>query len=310
MLVEFVTSPLIVHGRCQTRQMSVEMRHAFVGAGGIGGLLAAALARAGADVVVLMRAEALERYGGRLIVESAVLGDFDVGVRAAPGLEEEVDVLWVATKATQLEPALELAPPERVGDATVIPLLNGVDHVRVLRARYRNVVPGAIRVESERIEPGRIRQSSPFLHVDLAGADTVAAELSGAGIDCSVRADELSMLWQKLAFLAPVALATTALDGPLGAVRGDERYRRCKDEAVAVGRAEGATIDESALRALERGAPDEMRSSMQKDVAAGREPELDAIAGPILRGGTRHEIPVTGTTTLAALVADRAGVQL
>ena len=38
--------------------MSVEMRHAFVGAGGIGGLLAAALARAGADVVVLMRAEA------------------------------------------------------------------------------------------------------------------------------------------------------------------------------------------------------------------------------------------------------------
>lgn len=118
------------------------------------------------------------------------------------------------------------------------------------------------------------------------------------------------MLWEKLAFLAPVALATTALDGPLGAVRGDERYRACKDEALAVGRAEGATIDEDALRELERVAPDEMRSSMQKDVAAGREPELDAIAGPILRGGLRNEIPVPGTTKLAALVADRAGVKL
>ena len=288
--------------------MSIGMRHAFVGAGGIGGLLAAALARAGGDVVMLMRPEALERYGGRLIVESVVLGDFDVSVRAAPGLEEEVDVLWVATKATQLAPALELAPPESVGEATVIPLLNGLDHVRLLRARYRNVVPGAIRVESERIESGRIRQSSPFLRIELAGADAVAAELSVAGIDCSLRSDELSMLWEKLAFLAPVALATTALDGPLGAVRGDERYRACKDEALAVGRAEGATIDENALRELERVAPDDMRSSMQKDVAAGREPELDAIAGPILRGGSRHHIPVPGTTRLAALVANRGGV--
>ncbi len=84
--------------------MSVGMRHAFVGAGGIGGFLAAALARAGAEVVLLMRADALERYGGRLIVESAVLGDFDVSVRAAPGLEEEVDVLWVATKAWTRRP--------------------------------------------------------------------------------------------------------------------------------------------------------------------------------------------------------------
>ena len=40
-----------------------------------------------------------------------------------------VDVLWVATKATQLEDALTLAPAEVVGDAVVVPLLNGVDHL-------------------------------------------------------------------------------------------------------------------------------------------------------------------------------------
>ena len=34
---------------------------------------------------------------------------------------------------------------------------------------------------------------------------------------------------------------------------------------------------------------------MQKDVAAGNPPELDAIAGPILRGAKEHglEVPVT-----------------
>jgi 2-dehydropantoate 2-reductase len=285
------------------------MRHAFVGAGGIGGLLGAVLARKGADVVLLMRPETVAGYGGRLAVESAVLGDFEVGVPAASGLDGEVDVLWVTTKAMHLEPALALAPAEVVGDTVVIPLLNGVDHVQMLRRSYRNVVPGAIRVESERIDTGRIRQSSPFLRVELAGAGAAAAELSGAGIECRVRDDELSMLWEKLAFLAPLALATTALDLPLGSVRDDERYRACQDEVLAVARAEGARIDGTALRELVRAAPDEMRSSMQKDVAAGREPELDAFAGPILRAGRRHGIPVPGTADLAALVAAKAGEQ-
>jgi 2-dehydropantoate 2-reductase len=283
------------------------MRHGILGAGGIGGLLGAALARAGSDVVLLMRPEALARYGGRLAVESVVLGDFEVDVPAAAGLDREVDVLWVATKAIHLEPSLALVPPERVDRAVVIPLLNGVDHVALLRARYRNVVAGAIRVESERLDPSRIRQSFPFLRVELAGAEPIAAELRAAGIECRVRPDELSLLWDKLAFLAPVALATTALDAPLGDARDDERYRRCQGEAVAVARAEGADIDERALLAIQEAAPAGMRSSMQKDVAAGREPELDAIAGPILRGGKRHGIPVPNTEELARLVATRAG---
>jgi ketopantoate reductase len=37
---------------------------------------------------------------------------------------------------------------------------------------------------------------------------------------------------------------------------------------------------------------------MQKDVAAGRAPELDAIAGPILRGGSKYGIDVSATQAL------------
>jgi 2-dehydropantoate 2-reductase len=49
-----------------------------------------------------------------------------------------------------------------------------------------------------------------------------------------------------------------------------------------------------------------MRSSMQKDVAAGRPPELDAIAGPIIRGGERHGIEVAAIRQLV----DRIQVRL
>jgi 2-dehydropantoate 2-reductase len=284
------------------------MRHAILGPGGVGGIVGAALARAGADVLLLMRDETLATYGGRLAVESVVLGDFEVDVAGASELDRDVDVLWVTTKATALEASLALAPPDRVGDATVIPLLNGVDHVGLLRDRYRNIVAGAVRVESERVARCRIRQTSPFLRIDLAGADDVAAELQSAGIDVRMQTDELKLLWDKFVFLAPMALATTALDAPFGAVREDERYRGCQAEVLAVARAIGAAVDEDGLHAIERAAADEMRSSMQKDVEAGRTPELDAIAGPILRGGAQHRIPVPATAELARLVAERASV--
>jgi len=278
------------------------VRHAFLGMGGIGGLLAAALTRAGHSCVVLLRPETLSAYPGRISVESAVLGDFAVEVPATSKLDREVDVFWVATKATQLEDALVLAAPERVGEATVIPLMNGIDHVSLLRERYQRVVAGAIRVESERLPPALIRQRSPFLRVQLAGGAEVAEDLRGAGIEALVREDECSLLWDKLAFLAPIALATTAFDAPLGDVRDDPRYLGCRDEALAIARADGARIDEEALIALQRAAPAEMRSSMQKDVAAGRVPELDAIAGPILRGSKRYGIPAPGTDALVELV--------
>ena len=282
-------------------------RHAVLGTGGIGALIAAALARADADVRLLMRTASLDRYPGRLTVRSIVLGDFDVAVPAASELVHDIDALWVAVKATQLEAALELAPPDRVDDATVVPLLNGTDHVELLRRRYRNVVAGAIRVESERVDDWLVRQTSPFLRVDLAGgADALAAELQRAGIETRVRDDERTLLWEKLAFLAPLALATTAFDAPLGDVRSEERYQRAQDEALAVAGAEGARIDVQALKALAAAAPDGMRSSMQKDVAAGRPPELDAIAGPIIRGGERHGIDVRATHELVDLIEARA----
>jgi ketopantoate reductase len=47
---------------------------------------------------------------------------------------------------------------------------------------------------------------------------------------------------------------------------------------------------------------------MQKDVAAGRPPELDAIAGPILRGGAALGIPVPVTAELTAMIEGRSRV--
>src|SRR5205085_1536106 len=150
---------------------------------------------------------------------------------------------------------------ESLGEGVVVPLLNGVDHVEILRQRFPRVVAAAIRVESEHGEPGLIRQKSPFLRIDMAGADEVQAALRQAGIDCHPRADEATLLWEKLVFLAPIALATTAFDAPLVAVRDDPLFSGCRSEAASAACAAGATIDIDSIRNLHEAAPTEMQSS-------------------------------------------------
>jgi 2-dehydropantoate 2-reductase len=276
-----------------------------LGVGGVGGLVGAALARAGEEVTLLMRAESLASYSGVMRVDSTVLGDFVVTAPARPQLTDAVDVLWVTPKATQLEPALTLAPADVVNDGRVVTLMNGVDHLRLLQQRYRNVVGGAMRVESERVEPGHIRQTSPFIRVELSDGQDIVDVLLRAGMDAQVGPDALTILWRKLAFLAPMALATTAYDETLGQAREREEFQRCQAEAVAVADAEGAAVDLDALRTLTSGAPREMRSSMQKDKAKGLPLELDAIAGPIVRGGRAHRIDTPATEYLTERVVSR-----
>ena len=287
------------------------MRHAVLGAGGVGGLVGGALAKAGHPVTLLVRPGRRDRYPKRLIVESETLGNFEAPVRVADRLDGEFDAVWITVKATALEAALDAVAPEELGGGGVVPLLNGVDHVERLRERYgaERVLPGTIRVEAEQVEPGRVRHLSAFADVQVAPgpatrarAEASCEELRGAGLGCGVHEDEVTMLWAKLCFLAPFALATTASGGPLGVVRSDPgwwaRLEACVNEACAVGVAEGAEVSPEPIFVALGRMPDAFRSSMQKDVAAGRAPELDAIAGPILRGGSEHGIDVSATRAL------------
>jgi 2-dehydropantoate 2-reductase len=286
------------------------MRHAVLGAGGVGGFLAGALRRAGRDVVLVLRPDSLAQFDGRLRVDSALLGDFDVDVAAVARLDQAVDVLWVTTKATQLDAALELVPAEPLAEAVVVPLLNGLDHVARLRTRLgaERVLAGVISVESERVDVGRIRQKSAFAEVELApglGAAELCGELVAAGLGCTVGETEAAVLWRKLSLLAPIALTTTAARGSLAAVTTDPSWRprleQCVREVAAVAAAEGFSFDADATLALYDQFGD-LQSSMQKDRAAGNALELDAIGGAVVRAARRQRLEVPATQELIAQI--------
>jgi 2-dehydropantoate 2-reductase len=48
---------------------------------------------------------------------------------------------------------------------------------------------------------------------------------------------------------------------------------------------------------------------MQRDIAAGREPELDAIPGSVLRAAARHDIPCPTIERLVAMIEARIDVR-
>lgn len=295
---------------------------AILGPGGVGGLLAAALARAEADVRVVARestAELIARDG--LAVESRVLGDFCARPAAVARLTEPVDVLIVAPKAAALEEALERVDATPATPALVVPLLNGFDHMALLRERFgARVAAGTIRVQADRPAPGRIVQSSGFLSIELASdeatlhpaLDGLAALLERAGVTARVREGEARILWGKLVRLNALACTTAAYDSPFGAIRSDPaRWRElegCVQEGCAVARAEGAEIDPATVFGEFEVIHDGFGTSMQRDVAGGRMPELDAIAGAMLRAGVRHGIPCPTIAALAARIAARAGI--
>ncbi|MFJ3302043.1 ketopantoate reductase family protein [Streptomyces sp. NPDC086549] len=283
---------------------------AVLGPGGTGGLLAGLLARAGHRVICLAgdeTAHALRADGIR--IRSAQFGDFAAPVEADTELREPVDACLITVKHTALDAALTRVPPTALGDALLVPLLNGVEHPALLRARYRpdRVAPAVIRVESTRLAPGLIEHGSPFTEIDLAGdpvprprLDALAAALGAAGPATRVCGDETSALWAKMSFLAPFALLTTRYGLPLGDVRTRHREELVSlvAETAAVGGACGAPADPDRALARYDSFPPGTKSSMQRDAEAGRPLELDAIGGALLRAAERHGVPVPVTAQL------------
>ncbi len=292
------------------------MRHAILGAGGVGGLIGVALAKSGESVTLILRPEALKDYPAELSLESP-LGSFHVPVDRAASVDQPYDVLWVTVKATQLESALRTVTvaPEQIG--AVVPLLNGIDHIELLRARFGHdrVIPASIGVEAERAAPGRFIHRGMAIRLTIAslGETRLAAtaeEFKKFGFACQFVPDEMKILWTKLSFLAPFALTTTAAGMNIGEVNNDPAWRKRLEavvrEVVAAGTASGTPLDAAQILTFFDKTPQTGRSSMQKDVAAGKPPEIDAIAGPILRSAQEHGIDASVTRELAAMIRGKS----
>jgi 2-dehydropantoate 2-reductase len=140
--------------------------------------------------------------------------------------------------------------------------------------------------------------------------ERLAEAFTQAGVPVRVSDSQAQVMWSKLVRLNALACTTSAYDKLLGEIRSTPELRADLEgairEACAVGQAEGAKdVDPAiAIGELEL-AHDTLGSSMQRDIAAGRAPELDAIPGSVLRAGARHGLACPTIEKLVALIRAR-----
>ena len=311
--------------------MNPQPRILVMGAGGIGGIVAATLTEVGAAVTAVSTNPAI-----RQAVDTAGYRVIDDGeervVRGwvAPAPEGSYDLCILATQPPQVEDAARTALRHLASDGQVVVLQNGLceDRIAAIVGPER-VIGGIVAWGASMPEPGRYERT--------AHGGFVLGRLSGRVDDALRRTGELleaigpvnlttnlrGARWSKLALNCAVsALGTIAGErlGPLVRVR---RYRRLAleimTEVVAVAKAERVALEKVAgtldlewvaLTDADKAASASvsltakhtlllavglryrrMRSSMLAAIERGRTPAIDFINGEVVSHGKTANVP-------------------
>ena len=283
---------------------------AVVGPGAIGGTVAAWLAQ---DESLQVTVCARTPFDG-LVVETP-----QGTISAAPNLLTDpaaatpVDWVMVCTKTYDVDstrPWLD----RLVGPQTRVAIIqNGVEHV----ALFSHLVPAAqlvpvmINLPATRSAPGRIVQHRHGIIAVPAGrnGEDLVALFAKTEIEAIADADFLSQAWIKLCSnsIAIVPSLTLRATGPVWSLELEAIVRGVVTECAAVGRAEGAHIDDgviaAAVEAARSMAEGAIGGSLHADRLAGHQMEIDARNGVIVRLGARHGIPTPTNKLLVTLLA-------
>ena len=228
-----------------------------------------------------------------------------------PAQAQHADWILVATKAYDSEAATQWFPQASGPRTRLAVIQNGVEHI----ARFENhfdrarIVPVMIDLPAERTAPGRTVQKGPAHLVVPSGRNGAEflALFAHANFDARQTDDFTTAVWKKLCLNSAGAPCAVLLkpngiahhEGVAGLMRSIVR------ECVAVGRAEGAVLEDSIPDEIverTRRAPRDSGNSMYADRVAGRPMEYDARNGVIVRLGSKHGIPAPMNALMVALL--------
>ena len=285
---------------------------AVLGPGAVGGSLAVRLCNAGVPVICVAHPEAVGLIAlAGLVVESPE-GTRTARMEVVEQLAKPVGLLLVTVKAPALEDAVERVEPDAVADGVVVPLLNGLEHMQLLRERFGDRVAAGSISHFQAYRAGRVQiveaTGAPVITIASESLtrgeiESVADVLRKAQLDVRVGQSEKRVLWHKLARIAPLAAACAASGRTVGELRSDPDWRPRLESAVAetceVASADGVGLRASTQWTIIDEIAGETTPSAARDVAAGRRSELDAIVGAVLRAADRLGVPCPELTELA-----------
>ena len=293
------------------------MRIVIMGAGAVGAYYGGALARSGADVVLVARgdhASAMRRDGLRI---ESHWGDYVVHPEVVL-TPEEAGVADLVLHCVKLYSNVETIPTMRplVGDASsILTVQNGITGGESLASEFgwAKVLEGATYIETSIAGPGHIVQSGSAARIEFGERDgsvtrrveEIRDALSVQGIQVEVSSDIRASLWSKMVAIGALGTIVTAaraslpevlaMDGGVGTIR------TVMEEIVASGEANGVKFSDGIVDTKLDDAiseAHEFQSSLQSDFNRGGKLELDDILGAAVRLGRASGVPMPASMAL------------
>jgi 2-dehydropantoate 2-reductase len=297
------------------------MRIGVLGAGAIGGFFGGRLLEAGRDVTFIVRAaraEAMERDGLMIrAVSGAVTTLASPPTRPSSSGGAPFDLVLLACKAYDLDDAIASIAPSVGPDTAILPLLNGMRHLDVLRERFGEgaVLGGECFIAATLDDRGCVVQLAPmagmtFGELDGRRSDRLAAvdaALSNAGFETRASSNIVADMWNKWVFLATNAGITCMMRGNVGeivAAGGVTTTLALLGECAAIASASGFPFSKEAAdraHALLTAPGSTLSSSMFRDLQRGLRIENDHVIGDLLRRSPDAIIPTILTAVAAHL---------
>ena len=284
------------------------MRIGVMGAGSIGGYFGGMLARGGHQVTLVARGahlRAIQLDGLQVIRDHerfTLRCPDDVGATDDPIQAGPVELLLLTVKTYHNQQAVPAMLPMVGPETAVLCLQNGIDSFQAVQQHVgsERVLPGAAYIEAGMPEPGLVTQTGQVVRIvlgELDGSESsrgsrIRETLEGAGIPAMFTRDIQQTLWSKFLFIATMAGVTTLSRQTLAELLPLAEWRRiilgCMGEIEAVGRATGVNLEarivEDTIEYMEANL-EQMHASMHADIMAGRQLELDALKGAVVRAG-------------------------
>ena len=292
------------------------MRIAVIGAGGIGGIYGAALARAGADVTFVARGThlaAMREQGLRVEGDRGETHIRSVLATDDPASIGVVDYVLSCVKLWDVESIGEQIRPIVGPQTAVVPLQNGIDAAERLIPilGHEAVMSGTAFVTGAIVAPGVIRQTGTYQRMTFGEIDGSASTrgerlrdlCAMAGFEGVLSPDIRVPIWDKFILLVPLSSLNALTRLPLGKWRDDPDllalYEASLRETVAVGLAEGVRLPPDTVGqtlAMMRSMPAYHTTSMGNDLLRGNRLELPWFAGKVVELGRSHGIPTPANT--------------
>ncbi len=278
------------------------MKTLILGAGAIGGYIGGRLQQGGADVTFLVRParrEALMKDG--LVIKSPK-GDATQKVKTvlSGGEGGPYDIVMLTNKAYDMRSALEAVAAAVGPNTAVVPLLNGMNHLDQLDARFGagRVVGGVARIGVALSSKGEVLHTSPFAAFSFGERDgktarpalvELAAAVKSAGLDGGLHDNIVQDLWDKWVFLCTLAALCCLMRGTSGDILAAEEgqaivletLEECRKVAAASGydpSAQGLGFARQSL--TQKGSL--FAASMLHDLEKGSMVEADHVVGDMI----------------------------